>query len=83
MDKNSQIRCVSRQNARIRGGTQVNFVNFANPAMAATNLGYIPRHELGVYESDIDLMGDAENARHEIAKHENAAPDCKGGKCET
>ena len=27
--------------------------------------------------------GDAENARHEIAGHENAAPDCKGGKCET
>jgi len=27
--------------------------------------------------------GDAENARHETAGHENAAPDCKGGKCET
>jgi len=27
--------------------------------------------------------GDAENARHEIAGHENAAPECKGGKCET
>ena len=27
--------------------------------------------------------GDAENARHEIAEHENAAPECKGGKCET
>jgi len=29
------------------------------------------------------LCGDAENARHEIAGHENAAPECKGGKCET
>jgi len=29
------------------------------------------------------LNGDAENARHEIAGHENAAPECKGGKCET
>jgi len=29
------------------------------------------------------LLGDAENARHEIAGHENAAPECKGGKCET
>jgi len=29
------------------------------------------------------IIGDAENARHEIAGHENAAPDCKGGKCET
>jgi len=28
-------------------------------------------------------QGDAENARHEIAGHENAAPECKGGKCET
>jgi len=27
--------------------------------------------------------GDAENARHEIAGHENAAPECKSGKCET
>ena len=27
--------------------------------------------------------GDAENARHEIAGHENAAPECRGGKCET
>jgi len=27
--------------------------------------------------------GEAENARHEIAGHENAAPECKGGKCET
>jgi len=27
--------------------------------------------------------GDAENARHEIAVNENAAPECKGGKCET
>ena len=27
--------------------------------------------------------GDAENARHEIAGHENAAPCCRGGKCET
>jgi len=25
--------------------------------------------------------GDAENARHEIARHENAAPCCRGGKC--
>jgi len=25
-------------------------------------------------------MGDAENARHEIAGHENAAPECKAGK---
>jgi len=29
------------------------------------------------------VVGDAENARHEIAGHENAAPECKGGKCET
>jgi len=29
------------------------------------------------------ILGDAENARHEIAGHENAAPECKGGKCET
>jgi len=29
------------------------------------------------------LKGDAENARHEIAGHENAAPECRGGKCET
>ena len=29
------------------------------------------------------LMGDAENARHEIAGYENAAPCCRGGKCET
>jgi len=29
------------------------------------------------------LAGDAENARHEIVGHENAAPECKGGKCET
>ena len=29
------------------------------------------------------LKGDAENARHEIAGHENAAPCCRGGKCET
>ena len=29
------------------------------------------------------INGDAENARHEIAGHENAAPDCKGGKCKT
>ena len=29
------------------------------------------------------IQGDAENARHEIAGHENAAPECKGGKCET
>jgi len=28
-------------------------------------------------------FGDAENARHEIAGHENAAPCCSGGKCET
>ena len=28
-------------------------------------------------------IGDAENARHEIAGHENAAPECRGGKCET
>ena len=42
-------------------------------------------------------IGDAENARHEIAghemrhqtarvenaRHENAAPECRGGKCET
>ena len=28
-------------------------------------------------------LGDAENARHEIAGHENAAPCCRGGKCET
>jgi len=28
-------------------------------------------------------LGDAENARHEIAGHENAAPECKGEKCET
>jgi len=27
--------------------------------------------------------GDAENARHELAGHENAAPCCRGGKCET
>jgi len=27
--------------------------------------------------------GDAENARHEIAGHENAAPCCRGEKCET
>jgi len=33
--------------------------------------------------SDCHTCGDAENARHEIAGHENAAPDCKGGKCET
>ena len=30
-----------------------------------------------------DAEGDAENARHEIAGHENAAPCCRGGKCET
>ena len=29
------------------------------------------------------LLGDAENARHEIAGHENAATCCRGGKCET
>ena len=29
------------------------------------------------------LKGDAENARHELAGHENAAPCCRGGKCET
>ena len=29
------------------------------------------------------LTGDAENARHELAGHENAAPFCRGGKCET
>ena len=28
-------------------------------------------------------IGDAESARHEIAGHENAAPCCWGGKCET
>ena len=33
--------------------------------------------------NDTKQVGDAENARHEIAGHENAAPDCKGGKCET
>jgi len=27
--------------------------------------------------------GDAENARQEIAGHENAAPCCRDGKCET
>ena len=32
---------------------------------------------------DCVCMGDAENARHEIAGHENAAPECKAGKCET
>ena len=36
----------------------------------------------GCRRSDV-LFGDAENARHEIAGHENAAPECKGGKCET
>jgi len=29
------------------------------------------------------LEGDAENARHEIAGHENAAPCCSSGKCQT
>ena len=29
------------------------------------------------------LCGDAENATHEFAGHENAAPCCRGGKCET
>jgi len=29
------------------------------------------------------MEGDAENARHAIAGHENAAPSCRGGKCET
>ena len=29
-----------------------------------------------------DVNGDAENAIHEIAGHENAAPCCRGGKCE-
>ena len=29
------------------------------------------------------LIGDAENARHELAGHENAAPCCRGGNCET
>ena len=28
------------------------------------------------------FVGDAENARHELAGHENAAPCCRGGKCE-
>ena len=28
-------------------------------------------------------LGDAENARHELAGHENATPCCRGGKCET
>jgi len=30
-----------------------------------------------------EFQGDAENARHELAGHENAAPCCRGGKCET
>jgi len=45
-------------------------------------------HELGVFwpAGPVCLgarVGDAENARHEIVGHENAAPECKGGKCET
>ena len=31
----------------------------------------------------VNILGDAENARHELAGHENAAPCCRGGKCET
>jgi len=38
----------------------------------------IPAHQAMLRE-----VGDAENARHEIAGHENAAPECRGGKCET
>jgi len=30
-----------------------------------------------------DASGDAENVRHELAGHENAAPCCRGGKSET
>jgi len=31
----------------------------------------------------IGCDGDAENARHENTGHENAAPYCRGVKCET
>jgi len=34
-------------------------------------------------KSHSSIAGDAENARYEIAGHENAAPCCRGGKCET
>jgi len=43
----------------------------------------MPRQFEMVLGMKASLHGDAENARHEIAGHENAAPDCKGGKCET
>ena len=39
------------------------------------------RHGISIVETY--YYEDAENARHELAGHENAAPYCKGGKCET
>ena len=54
--------------------------------MAAYRRVYDSRHlqaecqELG--SAPEPYAGDAENARHEIAGHENAAPCCRGGKCE-
>jgi len=42
-----------------------------------------PAYGPGARGNVASLTGDAENARHEIAGHENAAPECKGGKCET
>jgi len=37
----------------------------------------------GLATWEVTLTRDAENARHELAGHENAAPCCRGGKCET
>ena len=62
---------------------------FPVPVMAVVDL--ISKRRLALnstqYEefelSVVNCSGDAENARHEIAGHENVAPECKGEKCET
>ena len=66
------------------------FYSYDSVALTLTNTIPMIRH-VGLCQklfSQIQLlmfkvMGDAENARHEIAGHENAAPCCTGEKRET
>jgi len=51
--------------------------------LSKTSLRWYNRERVAMVEIISGLTGDAENARHELAGHENAAPCCRGGKCET
>ena len=63
--------------------TEIGFMFFINEKFSS---GSQKNLQTGVLSAPLEPKqhnGDAENARHELAGHENAAPCCRGGKCET